>query len=62
MSYRMPDGSPMGLALPRGEQALIERTAGRGGLRSVQGRHSAISRGLRTGYPLPDPDDSWGAA
>ncbi|WP_406087411.1 hypothetical protein [Kitasatospora purpeofusca] len=60
VSYRMPDGSPMGLSLTRGEVALIERVAGRGGLRSVQARREVVSRGLRTGYPFPDPEDSWG--
>ncbi|MFJ7909028.1 hypothetical protein [Kitasatospora sp. NPDC096204] len=60
VSYRMSDGSPVGLALTRGEQALIERVAGRSGLRSVQGRREVASRGLRTGYPFPDPVDSWG--
>ncbi|MFD4397853.1 hypothetical protein [Kitasatospora sp. NPDC058478] len=62
VSYRMPDGSPMGLALTRGEVALIERVAGRGGLKSVQGRREAVSRGLRTSYPFPDPEDHRGAA
>ncbi|WP_328953668.1 hypothetical protein [Kitasatospora purpeofusca] len=60
VSYRMADGSPVGLALTRGEVALIERVAGRGGLKSVQGQRSVLSRGLRTGYPFPDPEDSWG--
>ncbi|MBO1414465.1 hypothetical protein [Streptomyces sp. FH025] len=62
VSYRMPDGTPIGLALTRGEVALIERTAGRSGLRSVQARREVASRGLRTGYPFPDPEDSGGAA
>ncbi|MGW2539390.1 hypothetical protein ACWC5I_00580 [Kitasatospora sp. NPDC001574] len=62
VSYRMSDGSPVGLALTRGEQALIERTAGRGGLRSVQARREVASRGMRVGYPFPDPEDSWGTA
>ncbi|MFF4922905.1 MULTISPECIES: hypothetical protein [unclassified Kitasatospora] len=62
VSYRMPDGTPIGLALTRGEVALIERTAGRGGLRSVQARREVASRGMRAGYPFPDPEDSWGAA
>ncbi|WP_282203687.1 hypothetical protein [Kitasatospora fiedleri] len=60
VSYRMADGSPVGLALTRGEVALIERVAGRSGLRSVQARREVASRGLRTGYPFPDPVDSWG--
>ncbi|WP_327065941.1 hypothetical protein OH807_33645 [Kitasatospora sp. NBC_01560] len=62
VSYRMPDGSPMGLALTRGEAALIDRVSGRGGLKSVNGQRSVLSRGLRTGYPYPDPEDSWGLA
>ncbi|WP_406111263.1 hypothetical protein [Kitasatospora purpeofusca] len=62
VSYRMPDGSPIGLALTRGEVALIDRVSGRGGLKSVQGARSVASRGLRTGYPYPDPEDSWGLA
>lgn len=60
VSYRMPDGTPMGLTLTRGEQALIDRVSGRGGLKSVNGRRTVLSRGQRTGYPFPDPEDSWG--
>ncbi|MFJ5233965.1 hypothetical protein ACIQBJ_29190 [Kitasatospora sp. NPDC088391] len=62
VSYRMADGSPVGLALTRGEVALIERVAGRGGLRSVQARREVVSRGMRTGYPFPSPEDWRGAA
>ncbi|GGQ67981.1 hypothetical protein GCM10010195_24560 [Kitasatospora griseola] len=31
-------------------------------LKSVTGRREAVSRGLRTGYPFPDPEDWRGAA
>ncbi|WP_441248946.1 hypothetical protein [Kitasatospora sp. McL0602] len=62
VSYRMSDGTPMGLSLTRGEQALIDRVSGRGGLKSVRATRDVVSRGMQVGYPYPNPEGPWGAA
>ncbi|MFF3673562.1 hypothetical protein ACFYYS_06170 [Streptomyces sp. NPDC002120] len=57
-SYRRPDMSALGLALTKGEIALIEKAAGTRGLMSVDVQRAVrIQHGID--YPWPNGRETW---